>query len=902
MTLLAASCSTKKAKWANVKYHNTTAHYNVWWNGNESLKEGVAMLNDNVVDDYTQILSVYKQPTSNEAMAVFPQMDRAMEKGVKGIKKHSIYVKGEEHVPYVPECYLLTAYASFYKQDYVTAGSTCRMMVNQYTGSRAADEAAILQARCYTADEMYVEAESALDLLVVALGKGNFTRKLSEKLYLAMAESTLPQEKYKKTVQYIKKALEVTSDRETKARLNFILGQIYQKLDKRSVASKYYEQCLGYHPEYVMEFNARISQASCADIKFGNLDKLERDLNKMLKDAKNKEYHDQIYYAKGEMFMAVQKYDKAIDNYRMSVAVSTANQQQKAKSAIKTGEVYYDYFENYDAAQLYYDTAMQIIKNNYPGYADIKVRYDFLTELAKNTRLIDRNDSLFRVADMSPADREAHIKGLIEKKTREEEEAKERELIAQYTQDVQAQSNTLKGDWYFYNANNVQKGMETFKQRWGMRALDDYWCMSKIGSMGGLSSMYATNDDSQEVADTVDQSSDSIADKPANKGNVNDPKSIAYYEKDLPSTPQQRDSMRLVTADALLNAAYLYYDGIMNVDKAIECYLRLANEYPDYDEIVQAFYMLYKLYDKQGNTPNSNYYRDMVLMGFPDSDYANLIRDENYFKEIAKRDQLLRNEYDDLYTAYRRHRYKDVINQAQVIASEYPDNKMLPKFHYWEAMSYVRINMTDKAVATFEAILASVPSADSIVPPVQQQLALIRRGGVGSPVEPEKVDEEITPEEEAAAQNKPVAALEPEQPEEEPLSAEAQLFRYREGMQHYVIVLVDEKNIRATDLQIKLTDFNLLYYSNSGYRVNPLMFDENHQMLTIHRFKNAKEAMQYLDHLKLDDSPLRKYNALDYTTFVISTQNYTTFYNRKNVEAYLEFFNRYYINKSEEDK
>ena len=45
---LLTSCSTEKAKWTNIQYHNITTHYNVWWNGNESLKAGHPQGNTNV--------------------------------------------------------------------------------------------------------------------------------------------------------------------------------------------------------------------------------------------------------------------------------------------------------------------------------------------------------------------------------------------------------------------------------------------------------------------------------------------------------------------------------------------------------------------------------------------------------------------------------------------------------------------------------------------------------------------------------------------------------------------------------------------------------------------------------------------------------------------------------------
>ena len=55
--------------------------------------------------------------------------------------------------------------------------------------------------------------------------------------------------------------------------------------------------------------------------------------------------------------------------------------------------------------------------------------------------------------------------------------------------------------------------------------------------------------------------------------------------------------------------------------------------------------------------------------------------------------------------------------------------------------------------------------------------------------------------------------------------------------------------------------------------------------------------MAYYRHLTSDESPLRQLADTDHTEFIISTQNYATFYNRKNIEAYMAFFRKYYLNK-----
>lgn len=883
------SCSTSKAKWANIRYHNLTAHYNVWWNGNESLKEGVIKLDKKVNDDYTQILPVYKLGTAAEALSVKPQMDRAIEKGVKGIKKHSIFVHGKEHVPYIRKCYMLTAYGSFYEHDYVSAENTAQMMAAQFAGTKEGDEARIIMSRCHTADKQYMVAEQELDQLVQKMKEGAFSKKLDSKLYMAMAESLIPQERYKKAVENIKLALESTKNHETKARLYFIMAQIYQKLNKKPTATKYYQKAIKNTELYVMEFNARLNIASCADLEHTDLPKLEKQLNRMLKESKNEEYRDQVYYAMGEMYMGVKNAKKACDSYKKSVAVSTKNQPQKAKSALRLAEVLYDVYENYDLSQIYYDTAMQIINRDYPHYSEIKSRYDVLSALVSYTRVIERNDSLINLSEMPKAERDQLIKKKIDELKKQEEEAKERELLAQLASDTKAAQNTLTGDWYFYNHNTVQKGKETFRQRWGMRTLEDYWFLSKKGLMG--MNMLAMTNEEEETEETDDSDSTQAENAMPKGADPNDPHNVAYYLKDIPTTMQQKDSMRAQTAVALLNAGYIFYDGIGNVPRALECYLRMANEFPENDEIVQAFYMLYRIYSKQGNTPQANYYKDMILMGFPDSDYANLIRDENYYNEIIRRDQRIKDDYESLYTLFRKRRYNEVINEAQVAQEAYQGDPMLLKYKYWESMSYARLGDKEKAIAGFENIISSVDKSDTIVPLAQLQLKYLKGDAY---VEEPETAETITPEEETVAAGRTPATLQPAAPVEEELPAESQYFRYKETLQHYVIILVNDKKIRATEFQYRLADFNAEYYSNAGYKVNALMFTDSTQMITIHRFKNAAEAMLYYQHLQQPESPLVSYNSDDYIVFPISTQNYTTFYNRKNVEAYRLFFQKYY--------
>ncbi|MBR1798458.1 MAG: hypothetical protein IJ761_00970 [Bacteroidales bacterium] len=891
--LTVLSCSTEKAKWTNIQYHNLTCHYNIWWNGNESLKAGREKLHQSISDDYTRLLPVERLGTLDKAQAVFPEMDRAIEKGVKGIQKHSIYLKGTEYVPYIKECYLLTAYATFYKQDYASTNNTCQILVTQFTGTRAANEGAVLMARCMIGEKRYAEAETLLDQLVTDLENGSFYRSQQDKLYLAMVEATVPQGKYKKAVEYIHLSLSATNSRDTKARLTFLLAQIYQQLGKRTVASKYYHQVLGHAPEYVMEFNAKLGEASCADLEHSDLKKLERQLDDLLHDKKNDEYRDQIYFAKGEMYMGMKDAKKACDNYRLSVATSRRNNAQKAKSALRLADVLYSIYEDYPQAKIYYDTAMPLLSASEPDYGTIKRRHDVLVELVKYTSVYERCDSLLAVSAMSNEDRMRLIMAQIDSLNQREQRAAEQANKAQIPS-VADLPGLLKGDWYFYNQSVMEKGMEGFRQRWGTRQLDDMWFMSHRSSALMLS-MDIPQADAEADDDTSATNKKPTTAADSLQGNPNDPHHIAYYLKDLPQTQHQMDSIDSLTAQSLLSAAYLFYDGVKNTPKAVECYLRLATDYTQHDEVVQAFYMLYRIFDRQGNTPQANYYRDMVLMGFPDSDYANLIRDNEYYKEIIKREHRIEQVYEEVYDAFSRHRYSEAILLSNRADSLFPGNTMQYKFAYWKGMALTAKQQIADARSIFEHIIDVAPATDSIVPIVKLQLALLQIDSVAT----SSVDDTtITEADEQRLRNnattRAIAQIS-QTNEEEPLPPEAQMYRYRDKMQHYVVVVVNDRTIKATELQYKLSDFNSAYYSNNGYKVNALLFTDSTQLLTVHRFLGVDDAMRYYHHLHQDTSPLHRYNSADYTVFVISTQNYATFYNRKNISAYSAFFKRYYL-------
>lgn len=113
--LLLVGCSTKKNTFTRRVFHNLTSHYNVYWNGEYSLKEGDNQLKQNVKDDYTKMLRVYNYGTKANAMSLNSQMDRALQKTSVCVQKHSMKFNGKERVRWIDDAYLVMAKAHFFK-------------------------------------------------------------------------------------------------------------------------------------------------------------------------------------------------------------------------------------------------------------------------------------------------------------------------------------------------------------------------------------------------------------------------------------------------------------------------------------------------------------------------------------------------------------------------------------------------------------------------------------------------------------------------------------------------------------------------------------------------------------------------------------------------------------------
>ena len=327
------SCSTKKNTFTRRTFHNLTTHYNVYWNGNESFKQGVSDLNAAIRDNYNKILPVFNYGTPEEAKKVSTRMDRAIEKATIGIRRHSMVFKSKEYNKWIDDCFMLIGKAQFYKQDYNSARRTFEQVMTEYAGKLVYYEALLWVVQCNLQQKKFEETLVKLEELDGLATKEPVPFRVKKMMPLIYADYYLKMNNFGAARSALQQGIELNTSSKVRVRLNYILAQIYQQEKNYSMATEYFTKVIKGPASFEMAFNARISMAKSFDIYGGNKAGLEKELRKMLKDAKNKDFRDQIYYALAELSQLDHNDTLTMNYLKKSVATSTQNDFQKTTSA-----------------------------------------------------------------------------------------------------------------------------------------------------------------------------------------------------------------------------------------------------------------------------------------------------------------------------------------------------------------------------------------------------------------------------------------------------------------------------------------------------------------------------------------------------------------------------------------
>lgn len=734
-----SSCSPKKNNAATRKYQAFITRYNIYYNGDTHYKETLKEMEDGYQDDYSSLLLIHPAVARGNSKAPQPSgnFDRSIEKAQKAIQLRSIkkkpkkqpgkssdpaykeWMKRDEYNPFLHNAWLMMGRSQYLNGDFLGAASTFFYISRHFSWlPKTVTEARLWEARSYLAMDWLFEAETILRRVKpeTDLTDG----ELKGLYYTSEADLLIKEKEWEKGAEMLRMAIPYVS-KPQRTRLNFLLGQVYSRAGKKDLAYKAFQAAGGSSSaSYRTKFNARIKQSEVFTGE--DIAKEVGALRRMTRYDRNKEYLDQIYYAIGNLYLSRRDTTKAIENYELAVEKSTRSGIDKAMAQLTLGGLYYDR-RLYAKAQPCYSEALPLIPDNYPDYAVLKRRSDVLDELAVYSQNVELQDSLLRLAAMTPEQQMKVIEKLIadlkEKEKKEAEAAAREEFLANRGQDgLQDQNNQVftmnNGDdsWYFYNTATKNAGRTEFQRRWGNRKLEDDWRRRNKQTFS-FNDFGADTTSGEKAPEEGDVPADSVAapDQEAMQ-RENDPHFPEYYLKQIPKTDLEKQTANDIIQEGLYNMGVILKDKMEDFPAAETEFETLLRRYPDNIYRLDAYYNLYLMFMRAGEMAKAERYRQLILTEFPDTKYGLALRDPDYIGSLRRMQEMEGQLYDQALDAYLDNDNAEVHALYSTVSKDFPLSKLMPKFMFLEALSYVTDRKPEEFKKTLMEMLERYPNTD----------------------------------------------------------------------------------------------------------------------------------------------------------------------------------------------
>ena len=730
--ILLAACSTKKNTAMSRQWQAFNTRYNVYYNGNEHYKETLKAMEEAYEDDYTRM--VLTHPAEARADNKLPQpsgdFKRTIEKMQKAIQLHSIKKKPakrnnsqkekefrnrDEFNPFLHNAWMMMGKAQYQNGDFLGAASTFFYIAKHFTWlPDVVTEARLWQARCYCAMDWDYEAENVLHLVK----KKQLTNKSLQNLYnLVQANYLVRTDKFAESIPFIQEAAR-TAKGSQKNRLYFLLGQVYSQLGRNAQAYEAYKKAgSGASTLYRTKFNARIKRSEV--FTGGNIASEVRSLKSMTRYERNREFLDQIYYAIGNLYLSRKDTAEAKKYYLLAVEKSTRNGIDKALAQLALGHIYFAE-QDYVEAQPCYSQAVPMLPDTYPDYANLKKRSDVLDELGVYAGNVELQDSLLALSKLSPEEQRKVAERLVEelkKKEKEEAAAAAREEFMANRQESNLTDNTsapnfqLNTDksWYFYNTMTKNAGKSEFQRKWGARKLEDDW-RRRNKTTYSLEDEEVNYDDEEDNGEPMDSTALAEQKKLSDLGS--DPHNPEYYLKQIPSTPEEIQNSNDVIMEGLYNMGVILKDKLDDYPAARKEFNLLDTRYPDNIYRLDAYYNMYLMAVREDDVSQAEKWRQRILADFPDSPYGKAMLDPDYFNKLREMHARQESLYEDAYAAYLDNKNQRVHTITEEMERDYPLSKILPKFVFIDALSYLTQGNNEKFKDRLSYLLEKWPDTD----------------------------------------------------------------------------------------------------------------------------------------------------------------------------------------------
>ncbi len=965
-------------------YQGMVTHYNYYYNANLKIDNIIAKAKLAHRDDFTELLPFYNYSPAATA-ADSAELDSIIYKASAGIVLHDL------RNSYIDNLYLLAGRAFFYWQKFDSAYRIFQFVnyrffpkgKDEYTivvgGNKRStkgelnisskekkgifrkvfskppsrNDALLWIARTYAEDSLLAESAALCHLL---RRDKFFPKRLHRSLDEVLAYVYYRQNRWDSTAFYLQKALPNASDKTDLARWEYLLAQLFTKLGKQEEAAAYYAKSKKHTPDPVLHIHARIYEAQIVKNSKGNdMEATYDELIKLSRKERFDGFEDVLYYAAAGMALERKDSTKAISLLQKSAKYNTENAELKNKTFYKLAELYFKQ-KKYPLASAAYDS-LNLQEPQMAGLANqIESRKQILKELVTQTGIVQREDSLQRIAMMNEKDRFLLLKKLL-KSLRKQRGIKDKDSDSDYT--PMLTSNTAAQDaglfmqtaannsgWYFSNNSQKSKGFTEFKARWGKRPNVDNWRrQSAVDAMSTQQQFMPGNPGGIDGdVDRVSLTNLSGVTLPA----LDEQElSIQSLESDLPLTDTLLSQSNKKIEEALFQQAWIYKNKLEDHPMSIQLLEEILRRFPNSEKEEEVLADLVYNYKKIKNPMQSSRYLSMLNDKYPESEKT--IRLNSKAKPIptANKNQT----YEEIYRLFQSGDYTRAAAAKKKADSIHGNKYWTPQLLYIEALSQVKQQNDSLALSTLTYIETNFPGNEMADKVTTLKNVITRRNEIESYLTNTAIikDEEkklTTPYEESpelkllsepykvkANTGPSVAKLPPqiirlEKPRAgieiishltelkrivpglsiakragtdsiriKPMKQEFvdMVYIYNAGEPHYVLTIFEEiDQVYRSEAKIAFERYNNKVRGSEDISIQLYEPNEANSWLEIGPFPALASSLGYYDEVAANIKSIIPWLATEkYQLMIISERNMETLKSRKDISEYLLFIRQY---------
>lgn len=724
--LIILACSTKKNTFVSRNSHALSTKYNILYNGGLALDKGIVDLKSQYQDNFWELLPIERMQILEDKdltkQATNPDFERAEEKSVKAIQKHSMNIQGSEKNPQMDEAYLMLGKSRYYDQRFVPALDAFNYVLHKYPKSNKIYEVKIWREKT----NMRLENDGiAVNNLRKLLKEIKFKDQIYSDANATLAQAFLNLGQKDSAVAKLKIARDFTKSNEEVSRYHFIIAQIYEQLGFKDSAFTSYQSVIDMKRkaarQYVIHAHKRQAflegQSEKDSIAF-----LTR-FNDLIEDRENRPFLDVLHHQMGLHYEKAGNHKNATKHYNISLKKKTQDQYLIASNYRNLADINFIDSKFVTAGQ-YYDSTLIHLKPRTREYNAIKKKRENLDDVIKYEKIANDNDSILSLYNMSDDQKKKYFEDYIVKLKKEDEALalkavkdaekaqKEQESIgaidgkdpkakAPNKQIGLAQVTSKSSNFYFYNASTLQKGKLEFAKIWGKIKPTDNW---RVASK-------AAKNQSGIVEEAI---KDDLEDKTEKENDTNtlekdDRYTSEFYIKQIPTQTKVIDSLAKDRNFAYYQLGIIYKEKFKEYLLAINRLEKLLAFNPEERLILPSMYNLYKLYQIINKT-KAEEIKAIIIAEYPNSRYAQILQNPN--TEIELGNDSPEKVYQNLYKQYNNADYKAVLHNTEEAIERFNGDPIMPKLELLKAQITGKLNGLDAYEISLNSVALSYPNVE----------------------------------------------------------------------------------------------------------------------------------------------------------------------------------------------